>query len=85
MASEFKKAMALSTNIAEEYLASNIADMMLANAKKKAKSIRNNSENNIDPMSPAVQQFRRDERAIYYAIRILMKGKDDFILKNGRD
>ena len=78
----YKLATFLASDLAEDYMASNISDMMITDSK--AKAIRELSEANTDQMSSSVQEYRRDQRAIYGALYSLIDGYKGFkIVKNG--
>ena len=80
----YKLATFLANDLAEDYMASNISDMMITDSKAKAKAIRELSEANTDQMSSSVQEYRRDQRAIYGALYSLIDGYKGFkIVKNG--
>ncbi|MFM7010925.1 MAG: hypothetical protein ACKO0Z_16655 [Betaproteobacteria bacterium] len=67
-------ATALANDLAEAYVASNIADMMIIGSREKAKAIRALSEANTDQGNRAVQEYRSTQRAIYSALWDLLDG-----------
>jgi len=67
-------ATALANDLAETYVASNIADMMITGSSEKAKAIRALSEANTDQMNRTVQEYRSVQRAIYSALWDLLDG-----------
>lgn len=74
MSDTYEIATSLANDLAEDYLASNIADMMITGSRGKAKAIRELSEANTDQASRNVQEYRRDRRAIYSAVYSLLDG-----------
>ena len=64
----------LANDLAEEYVGINIADMMIEDSKAKAKRIRALSEENVNTLHPAIQEYRESQRAIYGAIYNLIEG-----------
>ena len=71
----YKIATKLAADLAEDYLASNIADMMIEDAREKAADARKMSEDNhADQLDPRVQEFRAGQRAIYGAVYSLIEG-----------
>lgn len=70
----------LASDLAERYLAVNMADMMIVNAEEKAQIIRTASETNTDQMNRAVQEYRRTQRAIYSALWCLLDGYGGYSL-----
>lgn len=71
---KYEVATALANDLAEAYVASNIADMMITGASEKANAIRALSEANTDQMNRNVQEYRSVQRAIYSAVWSLLDG-----------
>ena len=74
----YRLAALLANNMAVRYMASNISDMMITDGVKKAEVIRDQSKRNINQMDPRIQEFRRDERAIYSAVYYLLEGYNGY-------
>ncbi len=72
---KYEIATALANNLAESYILSNIADMMIAGSREKAKSIRALSDSNADQNNRAVQEYRAAQRTIYSAVWDLLDGR----------
>lgn len=71
---KYKTAKSLAADLAEEYMADLISDMMILNGREKANAVRNMSEANIDQLDSRVQEFRGYERTLYSAICQLIGG-----------
>ena len=83
----YKIATKLAADLAEDYLASNIADMMIEDAREKAAATRKMSEDStfakVDQLDPRVQEFRAGQRAIYGAVYSLIEGYKGYkLIKN---
>jgi len=74
MSETYKLATKLASDLAEDYLASNIADMMITGSRAKAKAIRELSEANTDQGNRNVQEYRQGERAVCSALYKLING-----------
>lgn len=72
--STYEIASKLADDLTVDYLASNIADMMITGSREKAKVIRKLSEDNTAQSNKHVQEYRRDRRAIYSALYDLVEG-----------
>jgi len=72
--STYELADKLSADLAEDYLASNIADMMITGSREKAKAIRILSDSNKDQFNKHVQEYRSERRAIYSSLYKLING-----------
>lgn len=73
----------LANDLAEDYLASNIADMIIPRSRDKAKAIRELSEANTDQMNKHVQEYRRYQRAIYSSLYKLIEGYNGYKIVKG--
>jgi len=67
-------ATALANDLAEKYIAANIADMMIEGWREKAKAIRQLSDANTDQGNSKVQEYRITKRIIYSALWGLLDG-----------
>jgi len=74
MSDTYELATRLANDLAEDYMASNMADMMISGSKEKAKAIRELSEANTDQGDRGVQEYRREQRAIYSSLYDLIEG-----------
>ena len=70
----YELATRLASDLAEDYLASDISDMMITGSKDKANGIRELSESNTDQGNKHVQEYRREQRAIYVSLYKLING-----------
>ena len=77
---KFKVAHSLACDLAERYMASNIADMMITGSKDKARAIRELSESNNDQCNRQVQEFRGYQRVIYSSLYNLIDGYNGYEL-----
>lgn len=64
----------LANDLAEDNIASSIADMMIEGSIEKAKKIRKLSESNSNQLNDNVQEYRRVQRTIYSALSALLDG-----------
>jgi hypothetical protein len=71
---KYAVATALANDLAEAYIASNIADVMITGSCEKAKAIRDLSEANTDQGNRNVQEYRSTQRVIYSALWDLLYG-----------
>jgi len=74
MVDTYELATSLANDLAEDYFAGNIADMMIEGGRDKAKDIRELSESNTDQLNKHVQEYRREQRVIYSALYDLIEG-----------
>ena len=78
MSDIYELATSLAGDLAEDYLASNISDMMIPGSRDKAKAIRELSDANTDQGNKHVQEYRREQRAIYSALYSLIEGYNGY-------
>ena len=71
----YKIAHELAGDLAEDYLASNIADMMITGGRDKAKFVRDLSDSNKDQVNKHDQRYRSDCRVIYGSLCSLLEGE----------
>tara|TARA_R110000782_G_scaffold149959_3_gene242719 strand:- start:169 stop:435 length:267 start_codon:yes stop_codon:yes gene_type:complete len=74
MKEKYKIPTKLANDLAEDYLSSLIADVMIMDSKGKANKIRKLSESNEDQGDRNVQEYRGLQRAIFSALYKLMDG-----------
>tara|TARA_R110002050_G_scaffold157563_1_gene286177 strand:+ start:219 stop:473 length:255 start_codon:yes stop_codon:yes gene_type:complete len=74
MRDTYELATKLANDLAEDYIASKIADMMIPGSREKAKAIRELSEANADQSDRRVKEYRREQRAIHSSLYNLIKG-----------
>jgi len=70
----YKLAKSLSEDLAEDYIATNMQEMMIEDYKIRAKNIRKCSEEDTNPGDSAVQDYLRYQRCIYDAVYSLLEG-----------
>lgn len=74
MSTTYELATKLANDMAEDYIASNLSEMMIPGGRKKAAAIRKLSEDNTDQMNKHVQEYRSTQRIIYSSLYDLIEG-----------
>jgi len=71
----FKEAQALASELAEDELQANMAEMFIEHSREKAKAVRALVEANKDTLAtPTAQEYRSIHRSVYGAIYSLLEG-----------
>lgn len=78
-------ARSLAGDLAEDAMASNIAEMMIPGSREVAKAIRERSDENIDQLDHMVHEYRATYRAIYSALWTLLDGHKGYKLAKQAD
>jgi len=82
---DYKLAKSLSEDLAENYVATNLQEMMIEDYKIIARNIRKCSEEDINSGHSTVQDYRKYQRCIYDAVYSLLEGYKGYKITRDRE
>lgn len=77
---QYEIAHAIGSDLAEQYMAANISEMMIEGGARMAKEIRALSEANTNQGDKSVQEYRSIQRAMYSAVWKMLDGHGGYRL-----